>query len=283
MSGARSGGEERMRTGGDRVDPYAWIPATLDVLGWISPLAILVALFGAWELYADLGPVDPLLLPAPHAVAAALYDDRALLWSNFTVTAGEVLLGILVAALAGLACAIAIHLSLTVRRSIYPLLVASQTIPIVAIAPILVVWFGFGIGPKLAIIALVCFFPVTVNTFDGLRSVDPELTKLMRTLDASRIQTLSRAEVPAALPYFLSGAKIAVAVAVIGAVFGEWSGSDAGLGHLILVSNGVLDTARVFAAVAVLSAMAIALFALLGLAERRLAWWGEGGRRRALA
>jgi putative hydroxymethylpyrimidine transport system permease protein len=102
----------------------------------------------------------------------------------------------------------------------------------------------------------------------------------MRTLDASRLQTLTRAEVPAALPYFLSGARIAVAVAVIGAVFAEWTGSDSGLGHLILVSNGALDTAEVFAAVTVLSAMAIVLFALVGVAERRLAWWGRGERRR---
>ena len=122
--------------------------------------------------------------------------------------------------------AVAMHLSETLRRAFYPLLVASQTIPIVVIAPILVVWFGFGIGPKLAIVALICFFPITVNTLDGLRSVDPEATKMMRTLDASRGQILWRVEAPAALPYFFSGAKIAVAVAAIGAVFGEWAGSE---------------------------------------------------------
>jgi NitT/TauT family transport system permease protein/putative hydroxymethylpyrimidine transport system permease protein len=192
-----------------------------------------------------------------------------------------VLAGFAIALVVGFALAVGLHLSATARRALYPLLVASQTVPVIAIAPILVVWLGFGIGPKLAIIALVCFFPVTVNTLDGLRSADPELAKLMRTLDASRLQTLRRAEVPSAMPYFLSGAKIAVAVAVIGAVFGEWSGSDSGLGHLILVSNGVLDTARVFAAIVVLSAMAIVLFALLGLAERRLAWWGRRDRAEA--
>jgi len=137
------------------------------------------------------------------------------------------------------------------------------------------VWFGFGIGPKLAIIALVCFFPVTVNTLDGLRAVDPEQVKMMRTLDAHRGRILRAVEIPTALPYLASGARIAAAVAVIGAVFGEWTGSDEGLGHLILVSQGQLQTARVFAGVAVLSAMAIALFALIGLAERRWAWWGK--------
>ena len=146
------------------------------------------------------------------------------------------------------------------RRAFYPLLVASQTVPIVVIAPILVVWLGFGIGPKLVIIALVCFFPITVNTLDGLRSVDPDLLKMMRTLDASRWQTLRRVEAPSALPYFFSGAKIAVAVAVIGAVFGEWAGSSSGLGHLIQQASGQLQTARMFAAVVVLSALAIVLF-----------------------
>ena len=254
---------------------------------WLAPAALLLALLGAWELAARWGvladalSLQPYLVPAPSDIASSLWTDRSLLASNAWVTLREVAGGLAVAIAVGFALALILHLSATLRRAVYPLLVASQTVPIIAIAPILVVWFGFGIGPKLAIIALVCFFPVTVNTLDGLRSADPELAKLMRTLDASRLQTLCRAEVPAALPYFLSGTRIAVAVGVIGAVFGEWSGSDAGLGHLILVSNGVLDTARVFAAVVVLSAMAIALFALVAAAERRIAWWSPRARERA--
>ncbi len=143
----------------------------------------------------------------------------------------------------------------------------------IAISPILVVWLGFGIGPKLAIIALVCFFPITVNMLDGLRSVDPELPRMMRTLDASRAQILRRVEIPSALPYLFSGAKIAAVISVIGAVFGEWSGADEGLGHLILVAQGQVQTARVFAAVVVLSALAISLFGVLALLERRYGWW----------
>jgi putative hydroxymethylpyrimidine transport system permease protein len=197
------------------------------------------------------------------------------------VTLREVLGGLAIAITVGFALALVLHVSGVLRRAVYPLLVASQTIPIIAIAPILVVWFGYGAGPKLAIIALVCFFPVTVNTLDGLRSVDPELPKLMRTLDASRLQELARVEVPASLPYFLSGARIAVAVAVIGAVFGEWAGSSSGLGYLILNLQNQLQTAKVFAAITVLSAMAIGLFGLLALAENRLAWWGRGERTRA--
>jgi NitT/TauT family transport system permease protein/putative hydroxymethylpyrimidine transport system permease protein len=248
---------------------------------WLAPLAIVLALLGAWELaaqwdlLADALSIEPFLIPAPSDIAQSLWEDRELLARNGWVTLQEVVLGFALALAAGVGFAVVLHLSPALRRALYPLLVASQTIPIIVIAPILVVWFGFGIGPKLAIIALICFFPITVNTLDGLRSVDPELRKLMRTLDAGRWQTLRRVEAPAALPYFFSGAKIAVAVAVIGAVFGEWAGSDEGLGHLMLQASAQLLTARLFAAVVVLSAFAIALFGLLSLLERRFAWWGE--------
>jgi NitT/TauT family transport system permease protein/putative hydroxymethylpyrimidine transport system permease protein len=159
------------------------------------------------------------------------------------------------------------------RRAVYPLIVASQTIPVVVIAPILVVWFGYGIEPKLVLVALICFFPIAITTADGLRSVDPEATKMMRTLDASRGQILRRLEAPGALPGFFSGARVAAAIAPIGAVFGEWAGSDSGLGHLILQDNAQLETARMFAAAAVLSAIAIGLVGLLSIAERRIVTW----------
>ena len=251
---------------------------------WIAPALLVVVALAAWQLaarwqlIADALSLQSYLVPAPSDIASSLWSDRSLLATNGWVTLREVVGGLAIAIAVGFALALVLHLSGALRRALYPLLVASQTVPIVAIAPILVVWFGFGIGPKLAIIALVCFFPVTVNTLDGLRSVDPELPKLMRTLDASRLQILSRAEVPASLPYFFSGARIAVAVAVIGAVFGEWSGADSGLGHLILISQSQLQTARVFATVVVLSGIAIALFWSVALAERRLAWWGREGR-----
>jgi NitT/TauT family transport system permease protein/putative hydroxymethylpyrimidine transport system permease protein len=253
------------------------------LVGALAAVAIVLALLGAWELYADLGPVDPLLLPAPHEVARSLYEDRGLLWDSFTVTAGEVLLGILVAGAAGFACAIALHLSLSLRRSVYPLLVASQTIPIVLVAPLLVVWLGFGIAPKLVIIGLVSFFPIVVTTLDSLGRVDRELLKLLRTLDASRLRILRHVELPAALPGLFSGAKIAVAVAVIGAVFAEQAGSSSGLGHLVQTAIPQLLTARAYAAVMILSAFAIVLFGLLTLAERLLVPWAHdppGGRNR---
>jgi NitT/TauT family transport system permease protein/putative hydroxymethylpyrimidine transport system permease protein len=245
----------------------------------LLPLAVVLGLLGLWQLaaswdvIADALSIEPFLVPAPSDVANSLWTDRELLAENAWVTVQEVLLGFAIALVAGSAFAIALHLSDLLRRALYPLLVASQTVPVIAIAPILVVWLGFGLGPKLAIIALICFFPITVNALDGLRAVDPELPRMMRTLDASRIQTLLRVEAPSALPFLLSGAKIAAVISVIGAVFGEWSGADQGLGHLILVAQGQVQTARVFAAVTVLSALAILLFGGLALVERRLAWW----------
>jgi putative hydroxymethylpyrimidine transport system permease protein len=245
----------------------------------IAPAIVLLILVGAWEaaarwdVLADAFSVRDYLIPAPTDIAESLWEDRVLLAENAWVTLQEIVLGFALAAVIGVAFAFLVHLSTTARRAIYPLLVASQTIPYVAIAPIFVVWFGFGIGPKLGIIALVCFFPITVNALDGLRSVDPELPRMMRTLDATRGQILRRVEIPSALPFLLSGAKIAAVVSVIGAVFGEWSGADEGLGHLILVAQGQVQTARVFAAVVVLSVLALVLFGALALIERRIAWW----------
>lgn len=246
---------------------------------WLLPSLLLAGLIGAWQLaassgaLADLLNLESFLVPSPAEIAEALWQSRSLLAENAWVTLKEVLLGFGCALVIGISFAVAMHLSETLRLAFHPLVVASQTIPIVVIAPILVVWFGFGIGPTLAIIALICFFPITVNTFDGLRSVDPEAAKMMRTLDASRGQILRRVEAPSALPYFFSGAKIAIAVAVIGAVFGELASPDSGLGALIFHDMNQLETARAFAAVAVLSVMAIALFAILALAERRIVTW----------
>lgn len=251
----------------------------------LPPALVIVALLAAWELaaqwhlLADLLSIEDFLVPAPSEIAESLWQDRSLLADNAWVTLREIVLGFALALAAGVGLAILIHLSDTARRALYPLLVASQTVPIVVIAPVLVVWFGFGILPKVLIIALICFFPITVNTYDGLRSVDSDLIKMMRTLGAGRLQTLRRAELPWALPFVFSGAKIAVAVAVIGAVFAEWAGSESGLGHLILVSSGELSTSLTFAAIAVLSAIAIILFALLSVVERRVVTWKENPAR----
>jgi ABC-type nitrate/sulfonate/bicarbonate transport system permease component len=235
--------------------------------------ALVLALLGGWEAYARLSGIDSFVLPAPDQVASSLWNDRGLLWHNLLVTAQEVGLGVLLALAVGMVLAIAIHFSRSLRRGLYPLLVGSQAVPVVIVAPLLLVWFGFGITPKLVIITLVCFFPVVVTTLDALAAVDPDQLKLLRTLGASRWQAFRFAEMPAALPAALSGAKIAVAVAVIGAVFAEYVGSSDGLGHLMLQAIPQLETARAYAATVLLAAFAIALFTALSLAERRLVPW----------
>lgn len=250
---------------------------------FVLPAAVVAALLGLWEALAQSGAlaelfdiresVSDVIVPAPTDVASSLWEDRVLLAENGWVTLGEVLGGLAVAIAFGLSFAVAMHLSETLRRAFYPLLVASQTIPIVAIAPVLVLWLGYGIGPKLFVVALICFFPITVATLDGLRAVDPAAIRMMRTLSASRATILRRLELPAAMPQFFSGTRIAVAVAAIGAVLGELVGADSGLGYLITQAQGNLLTARVFAAVVVLSAIAIALFGIVALAQRTLAPW----------
>lgn len=242
------------------------------------PLLALLVLFGIWELYVDLGGVDALILPAPHSVATSLYDDRSLLWSNFVVTAREVLLGILLAAALGFAFAVAMHFSETVRQTLYPLIVASQAIPFVVLAPVLAFWLGFGILPKLVVVALVSFFSIVVTTLAGFAGVDSDLIKLMRTFDSTRARTFRFVELPSALPGLFTGARIAVAVAVIGAVLAEQNGSNSGLGYVLLQSIPQLLSARAFAAVVILSLFAIALFALLTLAERLLLPWAHQPR-----
>jgi putative hydroxymethylpyrimidine transport system permease protein len=243
------------------------------VLGWWRPLLVVLVLLGAWELYVDLGGADPLILPPPHAVAQSLYDDRALLWSNFLVTAQEILLGLVVAAVAALVLASVMHFSATLRAALYPLLVASQTIPIPMLAPVLVLWLGFGIFPKLVVVALISFFSIVVTTLAAFAAIDPDLMKLMRTFDASRWRVFWLVELPSALPGVFTGAKIAVVVAVIGGLFAEQAGANSGLGYLFQESIPQLLTARAYATVFVLSAFAIALFALLTLAERLTVPW----------
>lgn len=243
--------------------------------GWRA-VVLLALVLGVWELYVDLGGADPLILPAPHAVASALYDDRALLWSNFLTTAEEILLGIGVAAVTGLAFSVALHFSpRTLRPAVYPLLIASQAVPISLLAPVLVLWLGFGLGAKLVVIAVVSFFSVVVTTLSGLGSVDPDLLKLMRTLDATRLQSFRFVELPAALPGLFTGVKIAVVVAPIAAVLAEQAGASSGLGYVFTQALNQLLTARMCAAVVILSGFAVLLFALITLAERLALPWAH--------
>jgi ABC-type nitrate/sulfonate/bicarbonate transport system permease component len=242
---------------------------------WLSAFVLLAVFVLIWQAVASIHGVDNLTLASPLETWHSLKVDRALLISNMWVTLEEVLLGLGIAVVAGAGRAILMHLYRPLRDAAYPLLVASQAIPIVVLAPLFVLAFDYGIGPKLAIVALICFFPITVNVLDGLRSVDPELLKLMRSLRASRVATLVKVELPAALPFLFSGLRVAATVSVIGAVFGEWAGADKGLGRLVLLGNNQLETPRVYAGVVILTLMALALFALVTLVERVAVPWNR--------
>jgi putative hydroxymethylpyrimidine transport system permease protein len=245
----------------------------------LLPGLLLALLLGVWQLAALTGAIaellslEPYLVPSPTEIAHSLWENRGLLAENAWVTLREMVFGILAAVLVGIGFAIAMHRWRAMRDAAYPLIIASQTIPVLVIAPILTVWFGYGIAPKIVIIALVCFFPLTINALDGLRAVEPEAVRMMRSLDASRWQLFRRVEAPTALPHVVTAAKIAVVIAPIGGVFAEWAGSSAGLGHLIQSDSANFEVARQFATVAVLSAMALALMALTVLAERRVVRW----------
>jgi ABC-type nitrate/sulfonate/bicarbonate transport system permease component len=247
---------------------------------WLWTLLLLALFVAAWQVVASLPGVDKLILASPLDTARALADDRSLLLDNAWVTLVEVLLGLAAAVVIGAGAALAMHLVRPLRDAAYPLLVASQAIPIVVIAPLLVLALDYGIGPKIVIVALICFFPITVNLLDGLRGTDPDLLKLMRSLGASRSQTLRKVELPACLPYLFSGLRVAATVSVIGAVFGEWAGAEDGLGRLVLNGTQQLETPRAYAGVVILTAMAVALFAIVTLLERVAVPWNrrQGGR-----
>jgi NitT/TauT family transport system permease protein/putative hydroxymethylpyrimidine transport system permease protein len=239
-----------------------------------APLLVVAAILAVWELVVRVGWVDALLLPAPSQVAQSLWEDRSLLAPDLLVTTWEVVVGLLAALVLGAALAVAMHLVPWVDRSLRPLVVGSQAVPIPVVAPLIVLILGFGLAPKILIIALICFFPVVVNVADGLRDSDPDARRVLSALQASRWQRLRFLDAPSALPAAFTGMKVAAAVAVIGAVLAEWSGSDSGLGHLLITANGQLETARAFAATALLMAEAVALYVLFAWLERRVVTWG---------
>lgn len=243
------------------------------------PVAFAALVIAAWALLTALTDIPESSLPTPGQVATALWDDRAVLADNAWVTIGEILVGYAAAIAVGLSLAIAIHASRAVERAVYPWLVVSQMVPVVAIAPIFVIWTGFDLRPKVMVIALVAFFPLAVSTIDGLKAADPELLRLLRTLGAGRVARFRIAQWPAALPSVFSGLKVAAALSVIGAVFAEWVGSGEGLGYLVLTYNNQVATADMFAVIVVLGAIGIALYGLVLLVERLVLPWYHDERR----
>jgi putative hydroxymethylpyrimidine transport system permease protein len=242
------------------------------------PIALLAAGVGMWELIVRAAHVPNYLFPTPSAVASSLVGDADLLGRATLVTVREIVLGYLLAVAVAVAVAVVLHFSAALRRALLPILVLSQTVPTVLLAPILAILLGYGIEPKLVVVAVVCFFPIVVNAVDGLRSADPELVRMMRTLHGSGLAIFRRVELPGALPTIFSGARVAATYAAVGAVFGEWAGSSAGLGFVILQAQPALETARIFASVLILSALALCLYTLVTFAERLLVSWQPEAR-----
>jgi ABC-type nitrate/sulfonate/bicarbonate transport system permease component len=244
---------------------------------YVAPTLLFAAAILAWQGVASTNWFDDLTLASPTEVADSLWSDRSLLLDSLGVTLTEVAVGLALSVALGAACAIGMHLWRPLREAAYPLLVGSQAIPVVLVAPLFIIAFDYGLWPKVAIVALVCFFPVTVNLMDGLRSVAPEQLKLLRSLGASRLQTLWKVELPSALPSLFSGLKIAATVSVIGAVFGEAAGAESGLGYLVLLDNHQLETPRAYAGVVLLAVLAVGLFALTTIDERYAVPWQRQG------
>ena len=247
--------------------------------------AVAVALFvgvllAAWEAYVHASGIRPTVLPAPSRVLTEGWRYRDLLWMHTLPTLGETALGFATALTLGTACAVAIDFSPAARRLLYPTLVASQTIPLVAVAPLLVVWFGFGLAPKVIVVALVTFFPVTVGWVDGFASAERGAANLLRSMGAGRWQVFRLVRLPGALPAFFSGLRIAITYAVVSAIFAEYVGARRGLGIFMQQQQNSFRTDLVMAAVVVTAALSVTLFLATAAVERLLIPWHYATRER---
>ena len=248
-------------------------------LRWGLPALVIGGAAAVWEAAVRFFDVERWLLPPPSAIGAELLASRDLLLRHTWVTLGEVVLGFALALVIGVALAGVIAYSRLVERAVYPFVIASQTVPVIVIAPLLLIWIGYGIWPKVIVVVLLSFFPIVVNTVDGLKSADPDLLRMMRTLGANRWQLFVKVQAPSCLPFLFSGLRVAIALSVIGAVVGEWVGASSGLGYLMTRSAPQFLTDRVFASMFILSVMGVALFLLVVLTERYAVPWHSRERR----
>jgi ABC-type nitrate/sulfonate/bicarbonate transport system permease component len=242
---------------------------------WVAlpPALMLLAVLAAWQVYVDVSGISAVTLPSPARVLDGLWLQRDVIAGHSWVTLKETLYGLGLALAVGVALALIIDAFAPLRRAVYPLIVGSQTIPIVVIAPLIVIWFGFGLLPKVLVVALYTFFPITVALAQGLASTDREALLLMRTLGAGRLPTLRLLKLPYALPYLFTGLKITVTYAMVGAVFAEWNGATEGLGLYVILMKNSFRTDQVFAAVVVIAVLSLALFMLVGLIEKLVVRW----------
>jgi NitT/TauT family transport system permease protein len=234
--------------------------------------------FVAWELTVRLFALPEYLLPGPEPVFVALAQNMRTLVAQSLWTAGTVLAGFVVAAAVAVPLAMLIVISPVLERLLYPPMVATQSIPKIALAPLFIVWFGFGVAPKVAVAFLIAFFPIVIDTIVGLRSIDPAMIQLARSMGAPPRRIFLKLRLPHALPMIFGGLKVASALAVVGALTGEFVGSDRGLGYLLVQASGNLNTALLFATLVILSAMAMAFFYLVEMLERIAIPWHASQR-----
>ncbi|GAA4699565.1 ABC transporter permease [Nocardioides conyzicola] len=239
----------------------------------VLPVGVFVLLIIAWELGVWLFSPAEYILPAPTDIWSAAVESRDAIWTNLLVTTRELVVGFILAVVVSLPLAMILVASRIVWRALFPILVVLQTVPKVAVAPLFVVWFGFTTTPKILTTFLICFFPVLLNTITGLRSAPPEMNEMLRTMGAGMWSTFRRVQFPTALPHFFAGLKIAVTLAVIGAVVAEFVGSTEGLGYMLLQANANLQTSLLFAIIAVLTLLGLALFYLVEIIERVTIPW----------
>lgn len=242
--------------------------------GYGPAFVLTLTLLAIWELYVRADQISAQLLPTPTEIVQALISNWGVIYDNTLQTLLETVIGLVAATLLGLLLAILLDSSLWLRRAMYPLLVTSQTIPIIALAPLLLIWLGYDIGPKVIVVALYCFFPIAVACADGLMSADPELIKLLQSMRASRWQILRLVRLPGALPAFFSGLRIAATYSVTGAIFGEYVGAVKGLGIFMQTSANSHAIVLVFAAILVTAVLSLFLFGLVSFIERiALPWY----------
>ncbi len=237
-------------------------------IDWLPAVVTIVLLLVAWEVLVEVLDVQHWLLPPPSVIAAEISDSFGFLMKQARTTSIETLIGFVASVTLAVIIASGIVWSRTVERSLYPIIITSQTIPIITLAPLLIIWVGPDMRSKIIVIVLFTFFPIVISLVSGLRSVDQEMVDMFRTLGASPWQTFRKLMIPAALPNFFSGLKVAAVFSVIGAVIGEWFGSSTGLGWLMKIAGGQFQTAKIFGAIAVLSILAMLLFAAVVALEK---------------
>jgi ABC-type nitrate/sulfonate/bicarbonate transport system permease component len=244
-------------------------------LVFTPPVLVVVALAGLWQLLVATAHISPFVVPSPSLIVSATWDDRTSIWPAIGVTTEEAVLGMLVAIVVAVVIAVAIDSFGAVRRSLYPLIVATQTVPIITLAPLVVIWWGFGLSPKVGLVALFSFFPISVGLVQGLASAEPDAMNLLRTMRASRFQLLTRVRLPSALPQFFTGLKISVTYAYSAAIVAEWVGAQQGLGVYMTTAAGAapIETDLVLGAVLVIAILTILLFGLVGLVQRLAMPW----------